>query len=769
MKDPANYYAEGPLPETPDPDVYPEPWRRTEVVGKPEPRVDAYERTSGAAVYPSDLILPGMLYGAILRCPHAHARLTSIDVSAAEKMPGVRQILTKDSAAANVTWGYGRGSTTKLFDPRCRFEGEAVAAVAADTPQQARDALAAITVEYEVLAFVSDHDAAAEGSAPKLYDDGNRVGEPDVYERGDVEAGFAAADVVLERTYRTPYELHTPMELHGCVARWDGDSLTLWESTQGVYAVQREVARAMGMPQAKVRVIGHYMGGGFGSKLQAGKYTVIAALLAKLTARPVKLFLSREETMLCVGNRPGTTMKLKAGVTKDGKLTAMEFHSTSSAGAYPGGGAGLVDWLIRDLYACDNVRCRNELYYINAGPSRPFRAPGHPQGSWALEQMMDELAEAVGMDPVELRLQNVTLVSQARGGQPYTTTGLRPCLENGADAFNWKASRAAGKDDGHLKRGVGAAACLWIAGGGGPPSTVIVKLFSDGSVNLNMGASDIGTGTKTWAAMIVAEELGVPLDQIQIEHADTGTTQFATPSGGSKTVPTEAPTVRAAAVEVRTTLLAWAAEELGVDPGNLELRDGRVVSRTDPGVTKAVAELAKLNQRGVVMGVGYRGPNPEGKVVNPFAAQFCEVEVNTRTGEVRLLRFVGAHDSGRVMNRITYDNQVFGGIVMGIGFGMTEERVLDARQTGKLVSLSLHDYKIPTMLDVPPDMSSVPVDLGDVQCNTTGAKGLGEPVTIPTAPAIANAVYDAVGVRVTDTPLNPTQLVRLIAEQGKEG
>ncbi len=258
---------------------------------------------------------------------------------------------------------------------------------------------------------------------------------------------------MLEKTYRTEYEIHTPMELHGCVARWDGGRLMIWESLQGVYVTQSVMSRVLGLPLANVRVIGHYMGGGFGSKLQPAKHTVIAALLARRTARPVKLFLSREETMLVAGNRPGTAMRLKAGVKKDGTLTALDFESLSSAGGHFGGGAGIVDWVVKDLYTCPNVRTRNELVFINAGPARPFRAPGHPQGAWALEQMMDALAEAIEMDPVELRLRNVPAVSQARGDQPYTSTGLRQCLEEGAGAFGWYEARKASRGEGHIRKG----------------------------------------------------------------------------------------------------------------------------------------------------------------------------------------------------------------------------------------------------------------------------------------------------------------------------
>ncbi|HSB05352.1 MAG TPA: molybdopterin cofactor-binding domain-containing protein, partial [Thermodesulfobacteriota bacterium] len=387
-----------PVPETPKPKQDPSGWKKTEVIGKGLPRVDAYDRVSGSAVYPSDTHLPGMLYGAILRCPHAHAKVLTIDTREAEKFPGVRAVITGDTPGATLEWPYLRGFKAKLFDSLCRHEGEEVAAVAAETPYQAWDAIKAIRVRYEVLPFLVDEQRALDPGVPSIHQGGNRSGEVQTYERGNVAKGFAEADVVLEESYRTESELHTPMELHGCVAKWDGDRLTVWESTQGVYPVQARLAEVLDLPLANVRVIGHYMGGGFGSKLQAGKYTVIAALLAKKTAQPVKLFLTREETCLCVGNRPPSNMKLKAGIKKDGTLTALEFTCLGTGGAYPAGGTSLVDWQIRDLYKCPNVRTSMTDVYINAGPSRPFRAPGHPQGSWALEQMLDALAEAIKKD-----------------------------------------------------------------------------------------------------------------------------------------------------------------------------------------------------------------------------------------------------------------------------------------------------------------------------------------------------------------------------------
>lgn len=772
------YHTHGvPVPETPKAGEPLKPWTKTNVVGRPLPRVDGYERVSGTAVYPSDLVLPRMLYGAILRCPHPHARVKSADCSTARKMEGVHAVISGDRQDTNPDWVYSSFSKiefkAKLFDPTCRFEGEPVAAVAAETPYLAWDAVRAIEVAYDVLPYLVDERAALNPGAPRVHDKGNRVAEPQRYERGDVAKGFADADSVLEMTFSTACELHTPMELHGCVAAWDGDRLTLWESSQGVYAVQANVAQALGLPLSKVRVIGSYMGGGFGSKLRAGKYTVIAAILARLAARPVKLFLTREETFLAVGNRPPAHMKLKAGVKKDGTLTALDFSCVATGGAYPADGTSLVDWLVRDLYACPNVRTEMTDVYVNAGPARPMRAPGHPQGAWALEQMLDALAQAIGMDPVALRLKNIASVSQARpGGPPYTSTGLKACLEEGARAFGWSEARqksTSHSEKGLIRRGVGMAAGLWFVGGGGPPSTIVIKLFSDGSVNLNMGASDIGTGTKTVMAMVVSEELGIRPELIQIENADTGTTQYATPSGGSKTVPTEAPAVRAAAVEVKRQLLEMAASELQADVGSLTLDGGVISVREDPSRKLRIPDIQALMKRGVIVGIGYRGPNPENRVVNPFAAQFCEVEVSMGTGEVRILRFLGAHDSGRVMNRLTYDGQVIGGITMGIGLAMTEARVLDHAHTGKLLNRNWHDYKIPTALDVPAVMTSLAIEPDDREANSTGAKGLGEPVTIPTAAAVANAVFHATGVRVTESPMTPARLCELLHAPKKEG
>ena len=380
---------------------------------------------------------------------------------------------------------------------------------------------------------------------------------------------------------------------------------------------------------------------------------------------------------------------------------------------------------------------------------------------------MDALAEALRMDPVELRLKNIPSFSQSReGNPPYTSTGLAQCLEEGARAFRWREARERGPasvGDGNWRRGVGMAAGMWQAGGGGGPATIILKLFSDGSVSLNMGASDIGTGTRTVMAMVVSEELGVRPEVIEIENADTGTTQYATPSGGSKTVPTESPAVRAAAINLKQQLLKMAAQDLKEKAASLVMQGGTIQSLNDPAKKIRITDVAGLKRHGVVVGIGYRDPNPANRAINPFAAQFCDLEVNIKTGEVRILRFLSANDSGRVMSALTYESQVIGGITMGIGLAMTEARILDRNQTGRILSGNWHDYKIPTAFDIPVAIDAVPIDRPDDEANITGAKGLGEPVTIPTAAAVANAVYHATGLRITSTPISPAVLRRALA------
>ncbi len=749
-------------PQSQQPQEKMQPWGETRIVGKALPRVDAYERVSGAAQYTYDVSFPDMVYAAILRSPHAHCVLKSLDTTAAEKMPGVVAVLTGKSPGADIAW-YGRTTPSKLFDPHLRYEGDEVAAVAAQTPYQAWDALKALKVVYEELPFVMDEASALKPGAPKIHESGNSAGEPRVTRRGDVAKGFAEADIVLEETFYTSVQIHVPMETHGSVVKWDGDKVTIWDSTQGVYdAVLLPFARTMGMPINNIRVICRYFGGGFGAKLELGKHTVIAALMARRTGRPVKLMLSREESLLAVGNRPDARMTLKAGVKKDGTLTALQLTNIAAAGAYSAGTG--VGFQVGELYKCPNILISESTYYINAGRARAFRAPGFPPGNWCLEQMMDMLSEKIGMDPVEVRLKNFTSVSQTRNNAPYSSAGLRECLTEGARAFGWKEARAAKKSGSHIKRGFGVAAGMWQGGSGSPPYTAEVRMFSDGGVTIKTGAMDIGTGTKTAACMVAAEELGLPLESIRIENADTAVTPYAQSSGGSMTLPGLIPAVRRGAWIVKRQIFTWAAENLKVPVEDLELKGNTFISRSAPDKKRTLDELMRANGVMDVIGIGNREPNPPNRAIMPFAAHFAEVEVNTKTGEVKVARLLAANESGRVINRKTFDNQVFGGMTMGLGYALTEKRVLD-RQTGKMCNVNLHDYKVPTALDVPVDHQVIAIDPKDTECNIVGCKGLGEPAHVPAASSIANAIYDAIGVRPTHNPIDPRNILELLGKK----
>jgi xanthine dehydrogenase YagR molybdenum-binding subunit len=489
------------------------PWDIEEelyVVGKPIPRVDGDQRVSGAARYPSDIQLPGMLHARILRSPHAHARVKRIDTTRAQALPGVRAILTRANVPETV-WRHGK----PLFDEIVRYEGDEVAAVAADSIAIARHAVRLIEVEYEPLPFVTDTSAALRDDAPQIWDGKNLMdGEPEVYERGDVEKAFKQADVIVEGEFETPTQVHNSFETHGSVVTWEGDQLTVYDSTQNVHGVRDRVADYLGMQKNKVRVVKHFMGGGFGSKNSAGVYTVIAALLAKQTNRPVRLFLDRSEENHSSGSRSSTKQYLKIGAKKDGTLVAMDLRGYSNVGAHATW-AGALEVPVKELYDCKNVRTRVYNVFTNTGPFAAFRAPGVVEAMFAVESLMDELAEKLGMDPLDLRIKNYARRSPLEG-KPYSSKGLLDAYQEGARAIGWYDRRRAKgrglKDDpSSIRRGIGMASQIWF-GAGGAPSYAQIKIHPDASATIITGTQDIGTGTKTILTQIAAEELSLPIE-----------------------------------------------------------------------------------------------------------------------------------------------------------------------------------------------------------------------------------------------------------------
>lgn len=723
------------------------------VVGKPIPRVDGAERVSGAARYPSDLRLPGMLHAKFLRSPHPHARVLRVDTLAAEKLPGVRAVISKNNAPTS-PWR----SEQPLFGDVVRFIGDEVAAVAADTPAIAREGLKRIQVEYEPLPFVLDPEAALRDDAPKLYPDGNLLdGEPEVYERGDIDKAFKHADVVVEGVFETPTQLHNSLETHGSVVAWEGDQLIIYNSTQNIHGVRDRVADFLDLRRNQVRVVKQYMGGGFGSKNDAGKFTVVAALLAKQTGRPVRFFLDRVEENLAAGNRPATRQYLKIGAKKDGTLVVIDLVAYVAAGAYAAWGAG-PGGPAREMYECKNVRTREFAVFTNTGPFAAFRAPGQVEGTFALEVLMDELAEKLDMDPLELRFKNYAR-RLPKGGLPYSSNGLLDAYQEGARAIGWEQRKKL-KSDGPIRRGIGMASQIW-GGAGGPPSYAQVKIHPDASATVVTGTQDIGTGTKTILAQITAEELGLPLERIRVEIGDTQWGLYSTPSWGSMTAATVGPAVREAAADAKAQLLQLAAQFLHATRSSLVLKEGIVRGlKRGKRFEKALPEI--LDELGDIMIVGHgsRGPNPEGVAIRTFGAQFAEVEVDMETGAVRVVKIVASHDCGRILNPLTTSSQIEGGVIQGLGYALMEQRFVD-EHTGAVVNPNLEGYHIPTMMDVP-EIEVRMIDRADVHINNLGSKGVGEPPIIPTAPAIVNAVADAIGIHFHQLPLTRDRVLEEI-------
>jgi CO/xanthine dehydrogenase Mo-binding subunit len=727
-------------------------------VGKTHPRLEGADKVTGRARYSYDMRLPGQLYARVLRSPFPHARITRIDTSRAAALPGVHAIISSENAA-DVSWY----EESRLFDRTLRFIGDEVAAVAAESEEIAEDALRLIEVDYERLPFVTNLEQALADGAPTLHGNSNIASEPQHYARGDIEAGFQTADIIVEHTYTTTTALHNSLEPHGCTAAWEGDQLTLWSSTQSIWSVREEVAQRLNLPEHHVRVVKHHMGGGFGAKQVAWKPDAIAALLSRAAGRPVQLMLDREAENLAAGNRPATRQHVRVGARRDGTLTAISARIEIETGAYlVGGEASNVSGMYQTLYQCPNVETHQTSVYTNAGPAVAFRAPGHVEAAFALEQAMDELARALQIDPIALRLRNYAAEDQ-KEGKPYTTPeALRLCYQRVQEHFDLTTNKA-GLTSGTKRRGSGFAAHDWSAGGGNPPGYASLKLNADGSVDVLTGTQDIGTGTRTGLAQIAAEELGVPLDRVALHLGDTASGAYSPASAGSATQATIGPAIRAAAASARQQLLNAAAPMLEEPPERLAVRDGLVYVSADPSTGITVEEVCGRIAPHMIQAQGTRSANPDTKAIRTFGAQGADVEVDIETGEVTVLRIVASHDCGRIINPLLVESQVIGGVTQGIGFALTEGRVLDVER-GVVLNPNLEEYKVPTVADIPP-IEFYPIDLADPEANPTGAKGIGEPPIIPTAPAIANAIFDAVGIRLCHAPISRQQLVSALSEQ----
>jgi xanthine dehydrogenase YagR molybdenum-binding subunit len=698
------------------------------VVGTRVKRLDGPDKVSGRAKYTFDVKRPGMLYARAVRSPYPHAKIVSIDFSAAQRVPGFKtSLIVRDP----------KDDKTNVV----MYQGDEVAAVAADTEEHAIDAARAVKVEYEVLPSVISVDSALAGRAPEVFTPAN-VRAANTAEAGDLAAGFKAAAFTLDQTYATHVITHVCMESHGTVCEWDGDKLTAWVSTQGVSSARDNLARGLEIPQTNIRVICQYMGGGFGSKLQLGAEGLLCAKLAKQAGAPVKLMLDRKEEHLVTGNRPSAAAHIKAGVSSDGTITAFDAESWGTGGA--GAAAGFP---LPYIYQMPNRRRAHKDVFINTGTQRPMRAPGHPQGSFLTEIMMDELADLVKMDPVEFRIKNLP---------PEAPNAMqRSYLREGAEAFGWSKRHPTGDTTpGSVKTGMGVAICTW-GGGGRGPSPAHCEIAADGSVIMRIGTQDIGTGTRTLVAMVTADALGLQPSHITPEIGDT---QYGVSggSGGSTTAASTSPGIRIAALKALEALKEKVAPALGVTADALVAAGGRIHVKDTPSKGLSWTDACKRIGPQTITAEGDWAPGMSSATTS--GVQFAEAKVDIKTGIVRVTRVLAIQDCGLVLNQLTAESQVYGGVVGSLNFALFEDRILD-RRTGQMVNPNMEWYLLAGMSDIPQ------IDVRLKNMPERGVVGIGEPPTVPTAAAIALAVRNAIGATVRSLPLTPAKIFEALQQK----
>jgi xanthine dehydrogenase YagR molybdenum-binding subunit len=697
------------------------------IIGTSVKRLDGPDKVTGRAKYTFDINRPGLIYGRIVRSPHPHARIVAIDLSDAQKAPGVRAALEHKQAGAQVM-----------------YQGDAVAAVAADTEERAIDAARLVKVQYQVLPHVASVEQAMDPDASEVFQGGN-VRQGQAQETGDLAVGFAKAAETVEATYSTHVITHVCMESHSVVCDWEGDKLTAWISTQAVHGSAQQFANGLKIPQTNVRVITQHMGGGFGSKSQIGAEGILCARLAQAAKAPVKLTLDRKEEHLDTGNRPSATAQIKAGVGADGMLTAFDAQSWGTGGA----GAG-SNFPLPYIYQFPNRKRVHKDVYINAGQQRPMRAPGHPQGCFLTEILMDELADRVRMDPVEFRIKNVPADAPNAKWKTY--------LPEAAQLFGWDKRHPTGDAArGPIKSGFGCSVHQW--GGGGRGSQARCEIMADGSVVMKCGTQDIGTGTRTIVAMVTAETLGLPVSAVKADIGDT-LYPFSGGSGGSTTAASVTPAIRLAAAQALERLFARVAPTLGVDASTLVAANGRIAAKDNPSKGLAWRDACKLLGTEPIAAdaqwqAGLSGSGTSG-------VQFTEVKVDVETGIVRVERILAIQDCGLVVDKLTAESQVYGGIIGSLNFALFEDRILD-RVTGQMVNPNMEWYLLAGMSDVP----KIEIHLKNQP--ERGVIGIGEPPTVSTASAIANAVRNATGATIRSLPLTPQKVLDAIEQQKAGG
>jgi putative selenate reductase molybdopterin-binding subunit len=767
---------------------------RTEVVGHPEPKVDAVKLAKGKPVFTDDIELPGMLYAALLTSPHAHARIRRIDASRARALPGVHAVLTHHDVARVVyasggqTWPNPKPWDQVSLDSKVRHVGDRVAVVAAESPEIAQRSLELIEVDYELLLAVFDPAEAMQPGAPLIHDEPDAVGIADVQRNlaattlanvGDFEKGLAESELVFERSYHVQQVQQAAIEPHVVVTYWDEDDrLIIRTSTQVPFHVRRMIAPLLGIPLRRIRVIKPRVGGGFGGK-QEMLIEDLCAHLTIATGRPVRFEYTRELEFTSARSRHPQTVTYRAGVMRDGTLHALAMHVVEDSGAY--GTHGLTVCTVSGLrglstYRCPNMSFKGEIVYTNKPTPGAFRGYGAPQAEFALESLMDEIALEMGLDAVEFRLQNAVRVGdalpmakalgEAREGfaQIMETCALPECVSQAGSAIGWRRRSDpqwhVDPQRPHIRRGMGMAACMHgTAIAGLDMGGASIKMNDDGSFNVLVGGTDIGTGSDTVLAQIGAETLGVPLSDVIIYSSDTDFTPFDTGAYASSTTYISGGAVKKAAERVRAQIFTRAALMLQTTTHGMLLKNRRVIAPDGRSVTLAEVGLHSLHTEdqqqimATASHMSYQSPPP-------FGAQFAEVEVDTESGVVTVKRLVMAVDCGTAINPQTAAGQIEGGMVQALGYAVCEDMLYD--QTGRILTTRLGDYHI-FQANETPAIQAILVPTYEPS-GPFGAKAVAEIPMDGVAPAVANAVFDAVGVRIRDLPITPEKVWRALAK-----
>lgn len=758
-------------------------------------RVDALEKVTGSGAYVGDLKLPGMLYGKVLRSPLAHARIRRIDGREAAGAPGVAAVLTRENLPAKALYhgSYVKDQGIVAVD-KVRYAGDVVAAVAAVDEAAAEEALTRMEVEYEELPAVTTVEEAMEPGAPLVHEEarerkatgygrggsqilheGSNICLHFRYERGDGEKGLTEADEIFEDTFYFPSAHHYPLESHVSIASLHGDHLTVWSSTQSPFALRQELSRLFGISLNKVRVMVPYVGGGYGSK-SGVRTEALAVALARLAGRPVRVAYSTEETFRTIC-QPRAKVTIKTGVKRDGTFVGRRCEVYLNAGAYTNSGPSVTEkagYRAHGPYRIPHVLTDAYCVYTNTVPGGAFRGFGAPQVSFAYESHADMIAHRLGMDPVELRMKNLVARGEeyAPGDTPMDCD-LRAGLRQVAQAIGWgkKEQGPGGSKGSRVKRGKGVACAVKDGGGTNKPAHAMVKLLRDGSALVSFGSVELGQGIRTALAQVVAQELSVAPERVQVAELDTQSTPFDRGTNASSAMSVMGQAVMRAARDARERLVAAVAASLGVKEEEVDLRGGQVVVREKGMSLQEAMGRCFGKTEGEVVGRGFFMVPPSDRVALGYPSPFwetgiggAEVEVDETTGEVRLVKYVSLTDAGKMIHPVQCRGQDEGAAMFGVGLSLFEELVYEE---GRLANPNLVDYRLPRFRDLPRSFTTKIVEEGGGP-GPYGAKGMGEGGILAVAAAVCNAVYDAVGVRIREVPLKGERVWNAIVNEKKK-